>query len=115
MDLPFATQRSDNWSMEEVPLGLLGDTMALPISNGDHNKITQPLCTEHGASPEESRANHRGEPRAPTIVMRRPQLTIGVDCDDGVRIGLKMTKTKRTSVHIASQHPRQDSNLRPID
>jgi sialate O-acetylesterase len=42
-DLPFATQRSDDWKMEAVPLGVLGDEVALPISRGDRNKIIQAL------------------------------------------------------------------------
>ena len=42
-DLPFATQRSDDWKMEEVPLGVLGDDVALPISRSDRNKIVQAL------------------------------------------------------------------------
>ncbi len=42
-DLPFATQRSDDWKMEEVPLGVLGDNVALPISRSDRNKINQAL------------------------------------------------------------------------
>ncbi|QDU98807.1 hypothetical protein [Lignipirellula cremea] len=42
-DLPFATQRSDNWRMEEVPLGVLGDEVTLPLSRGDQNKIIQAL------------------------------------------------------------------------
>ncbi len=42
-DLPFATQRSDDWKMEEVPLGVLGDDVTLPISRGDRNKIIQAL------------------------------------------------------------------------
>ncbi|QDU92661.1 hypothetical protein [Lignipirellula cremea] len=42
-DLPFATQRSDDWKMEEVPLGVLGDETTLPISRGDSNKIIQAL------------------------------------------------------------------------
>jgi sialate O-acetylesterase len=42
-DLPFATQRSDDWKMEEVPLGVLGDEVTLPISRGDKNKILQAL------------------------------------------------------------------------
>jgi len=42
-DLPFATQRSDDWKMEEVPLGVLGDEVTLPISGGDRNKIIQAL------------------------------------------------------------------------
>ncbi len=42
-DLPFATQRSDDWKMEEVPLGVLGEEVARPISGGDRNKIVQAL------------------------------------------------------------------------
>lgn len=42
-DLPFATQRSDTWRMEEVPLGVLGENVSLPISRGDRNKILQAL------------------------------------------------------------------------
>lgn len=42
-DLPFATQRSDDWMMEEVPLGVLGEEVSLPLSGGDRNKIIQAL------------------------------------------------------------------------
>ena len=42
-DLPFATQRSDDWIMEEVPRGVLGDGVTRPISRGDRNKIIQAL------------------------------------------------------------------------
>ena len=42
-DLPFATQRSDGWKMEEVPLGVLGYEATLPLSGGDRNKIIQAL------------------------------------------------------------------------
>jgi sialate O-acetylesterase len=42
-DLPFATQRSDDWKMEQVPLGVLGDEVTVPISRGDRNKIIQAL------------------------------------------------------------------------
>ncbi len=42
-DLPFATQRSDDWKMEEVPLGVFGDEVTLPLSRGDRNKIIQAL------------------------------------------------------------------------
>ena len=42
-DLPFATQRSDDWRMEEVPLGVLGDDVTRPVSRGDRNKIIQTL------------------------------------------------------------------------
>lgn len=42
-DLPFATQRSDPWPMEGVPLGVLGDEVALPISRSDRGKILRAL------------------------------------------------------------------------
>ena len=42
-DLPFATQRSDDWKLEEVPLGVFDDKVVLPISRGDRNKIIQAL------------------------------------------------------------------------
>ena len=48
-DLPFATQRSDDWKMEEVPLGILGDEVVLPISRGDANKILQALREQDNA------------------------------------------------------------------
>jgi sialate O-acetylesterase len=42
-DLPFATQRSDDWIMEEVPLGVLGEDAAFPLSRGDSAKLIQSL------------------------------------------------------------------------
>ena len=42
-DLPFATQRSDTWVMEEVPIGVLGEQVTLPISRADRGKILQVL------------------------------------------------------------------------
>jgi sialate O-acetylesterase len=42
-DLPFATQRSDDWKMEQVPHGVLGNEATLPISRRDRNKIIQAL------------------------------------------------------------------------
>lgn len=42
-DLPFATQRSDDWRMEHVPLGILSEAVELPISRGDKAKITRAL------------------------------------------------------------------------
>ena len=42
-DLPFATQRTDDWKMEEVPLGVLGGEATLPLSGVDRNKIIQAL------------------------------------------------------------------------
>lgn len=42
-DLPFATQRSDDWIMEETPLGVLEQPVQLPLSRGDRNKIIEAL------------------------------------------------------------------------
>ena len=42
-DLPFATQRSDDWPMEFVPKGIIADGSALPISRADRAKILQAL------------------------------------------------------------------------
>jgi sialate O-acetylesterase len=42
-DLPFATQRSDDWRMEEVPLGVFEGEVTLPLSRGDRNEIIQAL------------------------------------------------------------------------
>ena len=42
-DIPFATQRSDDWKMEHVPLGVLSDDVTLPISRGDRSQIIQAL------------------------------------------------------------------------
>ena len=43
-DLPLATQKSDDWSMETVPLGVLDERqMTLPISRSDRNKLLQAL------------------------------------------------------------------------
>ena len=42
-DLPLATQRSDNWSMHEIPFGVLGDATPDPTSRPQQNKIRQAL------------------------------------------------------------------------
>lgn len=42
-DLPFATQRSDDWKMEHVPLGVLAEDVALPITRGEQSQIIQAL------------------------------------------------------------------------
>ncbi|PQO46765.1 sialate O-acetylesterase [Blastopirellula marina] len=42
-DLPFATQKSDDWKLEEVPLGVLEGEVTVPLSRGDSNKILQAL------------------------------------------------------------------------
>lgn len=48
-DIPFATQRSDDWRMEEVPLGVLDANVPLPLSGGDANKIIQALRAQDTA------------------------------------------------------------------
>ena len=48
-DLPLATQRSDDWPMEFVPLGVLDDPVTLPLSRGDRNKILQALRAQDQA------------------------------------------------------------------
>ena len=42
-DLPFPTQRSDDWLMEEIPLGVLEQPVARPVSRGDRGKIIRAL------------------------------------------------------------------------
>ncbi|MCB9949853.1 MAG: hypothetical protein H6824_02600 [Planctomycetaceae bacterium] len=43
LDLPFATQKSDDWIMEEVPSGVFEQQLDRPISRGDQAKILQAL------------------------------------------------------------------------
>ncbi|QDU75823.1 hypothetical protein Pan97_28650 [Bremerella volcania] len=43
LDLPFATQRSDDWALEFVPKGVLSADTELPVSRGDRGKIIQAL------------------------------------------------------------------------
>ncbi|MCA9032871.1 MAG: hypothetical protein KDA66_18785, partial [Planctomycetaceae bacterium] len=43
LDLPFATQKSDDWIMEEVPSGVFEQQPDRPISRGDQAKILQAL------------------------------------------------------------------------
>lgn len=43
LDLPFATQRSDDWPSEFVPKDVLSEETELPISRGDRGKIIQVL------------------------------------------------------------------------
>jgi sialate O-acetylesterase len=45
-DIPFATQRSDDWDMLEVPLGVLGDEKPDPKSRAHQNRILQALRLE---------------------------------------------------------------------
>lgn len=42
-DLPFATQRSDDWPMHTVPLGVLPADLELPMSRGDRGKLLREL------------------------------------------------------------------------
>ena len=42
-DLPLATQRSDDWPMHTVPLGVLPDDAEWPLSRGDRGKLLQAL------------------------------------------------------------------------
>jgi sialate O-acetylesterase len=42
-DLPFATQKSDNWRMEEVPLGILDGSPDLPLSRENGDRIIRAL------------------------------------------------------------------------
>ena len=42
-DLPFATQKSDEWRMEEVPLGVLDGELTLPLPRREQNMILQAL------------------------------------------------------------------------
>lgn len=47
-DLPFATQRSDDWDMGEVPLGVLGDdwNRNAPLTGAQRNRVLQALRQE---------------------------------------------------------------------
>lgn len=45
-DLPFATQRSDDWDMREVPLGVLGDEKPDPQSRPQQHQVLQVLRLE---------------------------------------------------------------------
>lgn len=42
-DLPFATQKSDDWRMEEVPAGILPTDVPLPLARKDSNLILNAL------------------------------------------------------------------------
>lgn len=42
-DLPFATQKSDDWTMEEVPRGVLKEGVRLPLSGQDSQLILAAL------------------------------------------------------------------------
>lgn len=45
-DIPFATQRSDDWAMENVPLGVLGDETPETIDRAQRGKIIKVLRLE---------------------------------------------------------------------
>lgn len=45
-DVPFATQRSDDWQLENVPLGVLGETLPETIDRGHRRKIQEALTRE---------------------------------------------------------------------
>ena len=42
-DLPFATQRSDRWTLGQVPKGVLPEDAATPVSRADRGKILNAL------------------------------------------------------------------------
>ena len=45
-DLPFATQRSDDWNIGDVPLGVLGEGVEGALSRAQSGKIRQVLRRE---------------------------------------------------------------------
>ncbi len=45
-DIPLPTQRSDNWPMEDIPRGVLGDEPPLNADRGQRRKIQQTLKLE---------------------------------------------------------------------
>ena len=45
-DIPFATQRSDDWLMEEIPKGFLGEAIPKEISRAQRNQIIKALKLE---------------------------------------------------------------------
>lgn len=42
-DIPFATQRSDDWPLENIPLGVLGDDAPVTIDRGQRRKLQDAL------------------------------------------------------------------------
>jgi len=42
-DIPFATQRSDDWPLENTPLGVLGDDAPKKIDRGQRRKLVEAL------------------------------------------------------------------------
>jgi sialate O-acetylesterase len=45
-DIPFATQRSDGWLMEELPLGVLGDKVPDHRSREQRGRVLEKLRRE---------------------------------------------------------------------
>jgi sialate O-acetylesterase len=43
LDLPFATQRSDDWRMENIPKGVLGENPPVKLNRGQRRKVKQAL------------------------------------------------------------------------
>ena len=42
-DIPFATQRSDDWPLEQIPLGVLGDDAPANVDRGQRRKLREAL------------------------------------------------------------------------
>ena len=42
-DIPFATQRSDEWPLENIPLGVLGDDAPVKLDRGQRRKLQEAL------------------------------------------------------------------------
>ena len=42
-DIPFATQRSDDWPLEDVPLGVFGDDAPAKLDRGQRRKLQDAL------------------------------------------------------------------------
>ncbi|HMO15116.1 MAG TPA: hypothetical protein PKA76_18275 [Pirellulaceae bacterium] len=42
-DVPFATQKSDDWTMDEVPLGIVGPEVTKPLPRREQNMILEAL------------------------------------------------------------------------
>ena len=42
-DVPFATQRSDDWPLENTPLGALGDDVPTKLDRGQRRKLMEAL------------------------------------------------------------------------
>lgn len=70
-DLPFATQRSDDWGMGDVPLGVLGEGWdgKAALTGGQTNKVRQALRQEdvrrRVAEAEAVLREHRGGTAGP--------------------------------------------------